>query len=266
MKRGRRWPSHRFSLDVPAEVPIVAGNSSFSIYPVGDSDKFSWIDLIQEDGGHISFRRAPYGTGFANAKLRANREIGNPFSQSNLKWMEAAGIEDHRRLDVPIFIERTEPMAGTECADGDRKRFRKNRDKAECREQPERIEGLEGAAIKFKLDANDRIVQARHSSGHTIRYDYAPNGKLTHIKDSETGDERYEYDQANWLTTVLDARGNAELSIAYGYLEEVTAETLADHRRLRFEYRFCDDRTLNSVTLTDDQGFTTEWTRGQDGF
>ncbi len=247
----------------------VGANSSFSIFPVGDSAKFSWIDLIREDGAHVSFRRTSFGTGYANAILRADRQIGNPFSESMLAW-NGAGWDlkttDGWTYQFPSSgpSQSAEQSALTSILSASNKIHIKI--KRNAASGPERIEGLEGGSIDFKLDANNRIVEARHSSGHAIQYEYAPNGRLAHILDSETGGERYAYDQANRLTAVLDEKGNAKLSIAYGYLGEVVAETFADGRMLRFKYQFYPDRTLYSVTLTDDRGFTTQWTHEQNGF
>ncbi len=131
---------------------------------------------------------------------------------------------------------------------------------------PVRIEGLTGAAIDFESDSQNRITQARDSSGRSILYKYAANGQLSTVEDSQTGEKRYQYDQGGRLTAVLDAKGNRELSLAYGYLGEITTETLADGRTLRFKYRFDATRALISLVLTDDQGFVTQWTSGQGGY
>jgi hypothetical protein len=49
----------------------IGGNDSFDIFPAGDSQTFSTIDLILEDGGRVHFNRVSRGTGYADAKLRA---------------------------------------------------------------------------------------------------------------------------------------------------------------------------------------------------
>jgi YD repeat-containing protein len=245
----------------------VGGSSSFSIFPVGDSQKFSWIDLIREDGEHISFRRTSWGTGYANAKFQANWMLGNPFSKSNLEWNGNGW--DLKTIDDWIYrFPSSGPGRSAEqgALTGIVNASTKVQIKRNAAGAPGRIEGLEGTSIDLRLDANNRIIQARHSSGHTLRYDYGSNGKLAGISDSETGDERYEYDQTNRLIAVLDSKGNVELSIAHGETGEITAETLADHRTIRYRYRFNSDRTLNSVSVTDDHGYVTAWIPGQHGF
>ncbi|HZQ55066.1 MAG TPA: cytochrome c oxidase assembly factor Coa1 family protein [Bryobacteraceae bacterium] len=245
----------------------VGGNSSFSIFPVGDSQKFSWIDLVREDGGRISFRRKSWGTGYANARFQADWRLGDPFSKSNLEWngngWDLKTIDDWTyRFPSSGPGRSAEQGALTAMIHGSTQvQIQRNAAGA-----PWRIAGLEGASIDIKLDANNRIIEARHSSGHTVRYEYGANGRLARVDDSETGDESYDYDQANRLTAVRDSKGAIKLSIAHGDTGEITAETLTDHRIIRYAYRFNSDRTLNSVTVTDDHGYVMAWIAGRGGF
>jgi len=245
----------------------VGGNDSFDIFPVGDSRTFSWIDLIHEDGSHTSFRRTSFGTGYADAKLVAAEHLGDPFSKSTLKWSgngwdlntfdgwsyQLPSSGPNRSGQQSALTGIASPLAHISI----------RRDQAGV---PIRIDGLAGATIEFQSDERNRIIEARHSSGHSISYRYAANGRLGAINDSSTGAEHYEYDQADRLVRILDARGNPELSITYGYSGEITEEALADGRTLRFMYAFDPARELRSVSLVDDRGYKTEWTWGRGGY
>ncbi len=84
--------------------------------------------------------------------------------------------------------------------------------------------------------------------------------------DSADGEEFYQYDPVNRLTSVLDSTGRPLLVNTYGYLGEVTSQTLADHRKLRYEYGFDEKQRSDEVDFTDDHGYVTRWMRGRDGF
>src|SRR5580704_17222184 len=64
----------------------IGTTDSFDIFPVGDSETFSWIDLILADGAKIHYNRSSLGTGYADARLRAGSYMGSPFSLSSLAW------------------------------------------------------------------------------------------------------------------------------------------------------------------------------------
>jgi uncharacterized protein RhaS with RHS repeats len=99
-----------------------------------------------------------------------------------------------------------------------------------------------------------------------VQYEYDGAGRLTHVHDSANGDKFYQYDPINRMTTVLDAKGHPFLVNTYGYLGEVTSQTLADKRRLLYEYGWDSNQRLTFLKFTDPQGYVIEWWRGPDGF
>lgn len=62
----------------------IGATDSFDIFPVGDSQTFSSIELILSAGGRIHYHRTSPGESYA--KLLAERYIGSPFSLSSLIW------------------------------------------------------------------------------------------------------------------------------------------------------------------------------------
>jgi YD repeat-containing protein len=245
----------------------IGGNDSFDIFPVGDSQTFSSLDLILEDGGRVHFDRVSRGTGYADAKLRTGTYMGSPFSQSRLEWngngwdlrtvggwtykFPSSGPERSPQQSALLHIETG---AGAISI---------TRDSIGALM---RAQMPDGSWINFTCDPMNRVVLARHSSGRAIRYEYDATGRLTHIRDSENGEESYTYDPVNRLTAVLDSTGRPLLVNTYGYLGEVTSQTLADHRTLRYAYGFDQNQKSNEVTFTDDRGYVTRWMRGRDGF
>jgi YD repeat-containing protein len=245
----------------------IGGNDSFDIFPAGDSQTFSSLDLILEDGGRIEFNRVSRGTGYADAKLRARTYVGSPFSQSRLEWNGNGW--DLKTLDGWTYKF---PSSGPDRSPQQSALLRLETGagaisiKRDSIGALQRAEMPDGSWINFTCDPMNRVVLAQHSSGRAIRYEYDPAGRLTHVRDSEDGEEFYQYDPVNRLTSVLDSKGRSLLVNTYGYLGEVTSQTLADHRKLRYEYGFDEKQRSDEVTFTDDHGYVTRWMRGRDGF
>ncbi len=244
----------------------IGGNDSFDIFPVGDSQTFSTIELILEDGGRIHFDRVSGGTGVADADLRAGVLMSSPFSHSRLEWngngwnlKTVAGWTYQFPASGPDRSPEQSALVRIETGEG---AVSIQRNSAGALQH---IKGLDGS-IDFTCDSNNRIIRAQNSSGHTIRYEYGAGGKLKRVQDSELSGEFYQYDPANRLTSVLDSTGRPLLVNTYGYLGEVTSQTLADHRTLRYAYGFDENQRTSSVTFTDDHGYVTRWIRGRDGF
>ena len=245
----------------------IGGNDSFDVFPVGDSQTFSYIELILEGGGRVHFNRVSRGTGYADAKMRAGVYMGSPFSRSRIEWngngwdlttlggwtykFPSSGPGQSARQSALLRIDTGAGAVSIQ------------RDSVGALR---RAEAPDGSWINFTCDSKSRVILAQHSSGHTIRYEYDTDGNLMHVRDSENGEEAYKYDPANRLISVLDPAGRTLLQNTYGSLGEVTSQTLADHRKLRYEYGFDENQKTSEVIFTDDQGYVTRWLRGRDGF
>jgi len=271
-----------FSLDKKGTVPFVrkyrpmdnrsrtfgvGGGDTLDLFPVGDSQTFSAIDLILEDGGRVSYQRVSRGTSYADAKLRAPAYMGNAFSQSLLAW-NGNGWDLTTRDGWKYVFPSSGPGRSAEQSalvrietDAGAYSVSRNADGI-----LQRATAPDGSWISFATDDQKRVIMARHSGGRMMRYEYGPQGSIKRVRDAEYGDESYEYDPVNRLTTVRDAPGRKVLVNTYGYLGELTSQEMADHRTLRWEYGFDDRRTNSEVVFTDDLGYVTRWMRGRDGF
>ena len=101
-----------------------------------------------------------------------------------------------------------------------------------------------------------RIGVAKESSGHIIQYEYDNAGRLTHVRDSQDGEEFYQYDPINRLTAVLDEKRRPVLLNVYGYMGEITSQTLADGRKLSYEYGWDENHRPYRCEFTDPNGYT----------
>ena len=211
----------------------ISATDSFDIFPAGDSQTFSEIDLVLEDGDRIHYSRTSPGDSYIGAQLRANAYMGSPFSLSSMSWngngwnvdtrsgwtyrfpSSGAGRSPQQSALIGIRHASGETFAVERAHNGDLQDVR----------------APDGTSIRFTCDEQHRIVLGE-GPGHTIQYMYDDAGRLAAVRDSLTGNEFYEYDPANRLTYVRDAQHRALLANTYGYLGEIRSQTLADGRQL----------------------------------
>jgi YD repeat-containing protein len=236
----------------------IGATDSFDIFPVGDSQTFSWIELILAGGERVHFARTSIGTGFANAEYRAASSLGDQFSLSTLAW-NGNGWDLATRDGWTYKFPSSGPdrtwqqgaLIGIGSASG--KKFSIQRNGTSDLQE---VRAPGGESIKFTYDAMHRITSGKESSGHSIQYEYDAAGKLVHVRDSQNGEEFYEYDPANRLTAVRDAHHRPLLVNTYGYLGEILSQTLADGEKLLYESGYNQDHKLTMLTLTLPNGYT----------
>jgi YD repeat-containing protein len=246
----------------------IGANDSFDIFLAGDAKTFSYVELILADGGRIHFDRVSRGTDFANAKFRAGAYMGSPFSLSSLRWngngwslATLNGWTYKFPSTTPERLPQQGAPVGIDVGSGHTFSIHRN-----SLGDLQRIQAPNGSWIEFSCDAVHRITLAKDSMGRAVQYEYDGAGRLTHVHDSKNGDQFYQYDRINRMTTVLDAKGHPLLVNTYGYLGEVTSHTLADRRRLLYEYGWDSNQRVTYLKFTDPQGYVIEWWRGPDGF
>lgn len=246
----------------------IGADDSFDIYPVGDSQTFSQIDLILAAGGRIHYQRISAGESYSDAKLRAGAYMGSPFSLSSLAWNGNGW--DLTTLDGwtyrfpssgPGRTAQQCALIGIHSASGQTYTIKRTAT-SDLRE----VTAPDGTSVEFTTDAAQRITSAKESSGRTIQYDYDAAGRLTHAQDSENGDESYEYDPANRLISVFDADHRPLLVNTYGYLGEIQSQTLADGRKLTYESGYSENHKLDYLKLTLPDGYAIEWWLTRYGF
>jgi YD repeat-containing protein len=246
----------------------IGATDSFDIFPVGDSQTVSSIELILAAGGRIHYQRTSPGESYSDAKLLAERYIGSPFSLSSLIWngngwdlITKGGWTYRFPSSGPGRTWQQGALIGIQSDTGQTFAIRRN-NSGDLRE----IHAPDGTSIDFTIDGMHRIASAKETSGRTMQYDYDAAGRLIHIHDTENGDEFYEYDPVNRLTSVLDAQHNPLLVNTYGYLGEIRSQTLADGRKLLYESGYDESHKLDYLKLTLPNGYTIEWLLTHNGF
>jgi YD repeat-containing protein len=246
----------------------IGTNDSFDIFPVGDVKTFSYIELILADGGRIHFDRVSKGTDLANAKFRTGNRMESPFSLSSL-WWNGNGWSIATLDGWTYKFPSTNPgrlvqqgaLVGIEAGSGHSFIIQRN-----SSGDLQRIQAPDSSWIEFACDSTHRVTSATNDSGRSVQYGYDDAGRLIHVKDSGGGDETYQYNSLNRMTAVLDAERRPVLVNTYGYLGEVTSQTLADGRKLLYEYGWDSNQRLTYVKFTDPRGYSIDWWQGPNGF
>jgi YD repeat-containing protein len=246
----------------------IGATDSFDIFPVGDSQTFSWIELILADGGRIHYTRTSPGEGVGNAKLRAGSYMGSPFSLSSLAWngngwdlVTNDGWTYKFPSSGPDRTWQQGALIGMRSASG--KTFLIKRDETGDLRQ---VRASDDHSIDFTYDTARRITSATESSGRTVQYEYDAAGRVSHVHDSKYEDEFYEYDPANRLTSVLDGHHRPLLVNTYGFMNDMRSQTLADGRKLLYESGYDENHKLVGLKLTLPNGYLVQWLLTRNGF
>jgi YD repeat-containing protein len=246
----------------------IGATDSFDCGLVGDSQTFSWIELVLADGKRVHYTRTSRGTDYANSQFRARSSLGDPFSRSYLAWIDNGwdltttdGWTYRFPASSPDSTWQQGALTGLRSASGEAFSIRRN-----AASDLQEVRSPSGESIQFTIDAMHRITSGTEASGHAIQYEYDSAGRLAHVHDSQNGDEFYEYDSLNRLITVRNAQHRPLLVNAYGDLGEIQSQTLANGERLQYESGYDENQKLASLKLTLPNGYTILWQLTRNGF
>ena len=246
----------------------IGSTDSFDIYPVGDSETFSAMELLLADGARVHYDRISPGSSYSDAKLRARSYLGSPFSLSSIAWnghgWDLATLDGWTYEFPSSGPDRTwqqSSLIGIRSNSGQTFVVRRT-DTGDLRE----LRAPDGESVQFTCDSMHRIKEASSSSGRAVSYEYDTAGRLVHMHDAQNGDESYEYDEANRLTSVLNAQGRPLLINKYGYLGEIQSQTLADGSSLVYNSGYDENHRMDYLKLTLPNGYRIEWQLTRNGY
>ncbi len=237
----------------------VGTNLSYDIFLVGDTNPWTYQDLVLPDGSKIHFPRTSPGTSYIGAVYQS--QTPGPFFGATIQWTGATGaywvltLPDGTVHDFPESegspIARCAAEYGMHDRNGNALTFVRD---SNCNLTS--ITSPNGRSITFTYDSSNRITQATDSSGRTVTYQYDSEGDLIKVTDPMENSESYTY--GTGLLTVTDKRGNLILTNVYGYynnpVEAVTQQTYGDGSSSFFDYDPYPDNPCNCMTYTDPRG------------
>jgi len=246
----------------------IGTNHSLDIFLVGDAEKFSFIDLILEDGGRVHYKRVSAGTGHRNAEFVTDEGSDSPFSASRLRWNGNGWDLDRRDAWTFVFPASARATKGEQAAligihDSSGHSFRMVRDASG---HLLNVATPKGNLVDFEYDSADRVTRAKDNHGRSVIYKYDPSGRLVYVEDSSGRVVRYSYDSNDQMLTVQDGPGHVLLTNEYDKEGNLIHQTLADGRVLSYRYIRGTGDALVETEFTDPQGCVSRFHYGPWGY
>lgn len=231
----------------------IGGNHNLNIFLVGDKWPFTWVDVVLEHGGRSHFRRSNWGFGYWDAHYTNRDAPGSEFSGSTIEW-EWPGWKLKNRGMIYHFPDgdrtvRPEQSALTSIEDYSGKRLVLDRDSA-GNLLSARSPG--GHDLKFKYDAEGRIIEIDQRAGGQFSYSY-DSGHPSRVRDDDRRITEYSYDSAGRMNRIQQD-GDLVCSVDYDATGRVQSEKLANGRTYLFDYLSSREGAIAAVTISDSAG------------
>jgi RHS repeat-associated protein len=222
----------------------IGTTDSFELFMVGDTNPYTYFDLILPDGSRIHFYRTSSGTGYADA-VYAHTSAGTSWYGASIAWNPSAfpggawvlTTKNQTKYFFPDGYTQTNPakMALLGIRDRYGNTVTITRDSSGNKTQ---VTSPNGRYITFQHDASNRITQAQDNIGRTVQYQYDAVGRLQQVTDAAGGVWLYTYDSNNNMLTIQDARGIVYLTNQYDSGNHVIKQTQADGSTYQFAWTF----------------------------
>ncbi|MGA8367491.1 MAG: RHS repeat-associated core domain-containing protein [Candidatus Acidiferrales bacterium] len=233
--------------------PFGIGTSdSYEMFLTGDTNPYSYMQLILPDGSRVYFYRTSSGTGYGNA-VYAHTSTHSEWYGATITWNVSAypGADwvlrkrDGTNYYFPESEDLTNPPKQALIGIGDRygNTVQIHRD---SNGNVLTVVSPNLRVFTFWHDSSNRITQAVDSIGRAVSYTYDSSGRLSTVTDANGGVTTYTYDSNNNMLTIKDARGITYLTNQYDSNHRVTQQTLADGSTYQFAWTAGTSTVLTS--------------------
>lgn len=235
----------------------VGATHQYDIFLVGDTNQYTYAELILPDGGRVRYNRISSGTGFTNA-VYEHTASPTIFFKSRLSWASTGGwnldLKDGTRITFPDseFASRPAQAGATSIRDRYGNTITLTRDAAK---NLTRIASPHGRHIELTYDSSHRVTQARDNINRTVQYAYDASGRLWKVTDVLGGVTEYTYNTAHRMLTIKDPRGIVYLTNEYDANGRVVRQTQADNSTYQFGYTLDGSGFVTQVDVTGPRGF-----------
>ena len=207
---------------------------------VGDTNPYTYIDVIMPDGGRLHFDRTSPGTSWTDA-VYEHTTSPTGYYGAQIAWSGAAfgGQWILTTKDgTKYFFPECAGGVGNQCAlrqivDRYGNTVTLTRDGNSNLTQ---ITSPNGRWLSLTYDTSNRVTQATDNSGRSVHYSYDSSGRLHTFTDANGGITTYNYDSSNNMTTIQDARGIVYLTNYYDSNNRVYKQVQADSSTYLFSY------------------------------
>lgn len=213
----------------------IGATDSFDIFMVGDTNPYTYQELILPNGARVRFDRISSGTdmnsavyvatsaqtAFYGARLSATQD---PTLPGDWKLL----LNDGTIYSFPDAMNLTNPPCQSLVGIRDRYGNTIKIDRAPTTCYLSKITSPNGRTITITDDTSGRITRAVDNIGRTVSYTYDAAGRLSTATDAANGVTTYTYDDQNRMLTIKDARQIVYVTNQYDSSGRVTQQTAAD--------------------------------------
>ena len=240
---------------------------SFDIYLIGDTDPWTYQELILPDGGRIRFNRTSSGGGFTDA-VYAHSSTPTEFQGATIHWNGVGWTLRFKDGAVYKFADGYQTTnfrkaAAVQLSDRFGNTVNLLRD---ANGNLTEIISPNGRSIFLTYDASNRITQARDEVGRIVTYQYDTSGRLESVTDPMNGVEQYTYDTSHRMLTVRDKRNNVMVTNTYDGNGRVATQTYADGQTGSLAYTLDGTGKVTQVDITDERGIVERMTFNASGY
>jgi YD repeat-containing protein len=167
----------------------IGASTSYDMFIIGDTDKFSWVALVMADGGQIRYARISPGTSYSDGVFE-DQETPGKFLGSRISWNGSHGNWTVALKDGTEFTVQgcnANSKAG-QCA------VTEMRNKA-------------GERLTIKRDGDGNILRITSPHGFFVSVTNDSAGRITRIEDDAKRWVSYEYNAAGALAKSQNWRG-----------------------------------------------------------
>jgi YD repeat-containing protein len=231
---------------VPGRMPIVFTRTYLSQEPgsrafgMGATHSYDWVlssfdnmktvEMVKEDNSTEKFIRSDGGEGF-------NPAVSFRGANSGLLSWTARGVWNMSWPDgtqytfLPCGHGHTTPCKLIEIRDAHGEKMTFERD------AHGNLTSLtaDGGWLHLQYNANDKIIEGKDSTGHTVSYAYDAGGRLSEVRTSTNRIARYSYDGKAHLVTIEDSQDGIVLQNKYEG-DKLVEQKLKSAGTYRFRY------------------------------
>ncbi len=241
----------------------IGATHPYDMFLVGDTNPWTWIDLILPDGGRIHYVRISPGTGLGDAEFE-HTEAPTRFYKSRIKYNASViGWELTLKDGTVYTFGDMAPLQSIRDRDGNKLTITRAGTPAG---NVTRIISPHGRWVEFAYDTGNRITQARDNLGRTVTYTYDATGRLTTVTDPAGGVTEYTYDGSQRMVTLKDARGIVFLTSQYDAAGKVISQTQADGTTYQFAYTLDANGKVTQTDVTNPRGHVRRVTFNSSGY